>query len=106
MRLSHVTPAIALLLLMSACGASKEDNQVTETRMDNLDSLEGTISDDMINTDQSTDAAPVEGTTAGADTNDMETPKTEATKDAAGNGSDSADAKTSQTKTEETSESK
>ncbi|MFN3618699.1 hypothetical protein [Sphingorhabdus sp.] len=60
MRFSLLVPAFALLLLASACGDSKEDNQVTETRMDNLDSLEGTISDDMINTDESTDGTPVE----------------------------------------------
>ena len=60
MRLFRLVPAIAVFLLVSACGSSKEDNQVTETRMDNLDSLEGTISDDMINTDESTDEALVE----------------------------------------------
>jgi hypothetical protein len=59
MRFHYFVPAIALLTL-TACGGSKEDNQVTETRMDDLDSLEGTISDDMINTDESTDEAPVE----------------------------------------------
>lgn len=53
-------PLALALLTMSACGGNKEDNQVTETRMDDLDSLEGTISDDMINTDESTDEAPVE----------------------------------------------
>jgi hypothetical protein len=53
--------ALALALLtLSACGGNKEDNQVTETRMDDLDSIEGTISDDMINTDQSIDEAPLE----------------------------------------------
>jgi hypothetical protein len=51
---------IASFMLLSACGGSAEDNKVTETRMDDLDSLEGTISDDMINTDQSTDEAPVD----------------------------------------------
>ena len=55
MRLSRLMPALALLLLVSACGSSKEDNQVTETRMDNLESLKGTISDDMINTDEGND---------------------------------------------------
>ncbi len=59
MRFHYFVPAI-LLLALTACGGSKEDNQVTETRMDDLDSLEGTISDDMINTDESTDEAPVE----------------------------------------------
>jgi len=53
-----------MMLLLSACGGSKEDNQATETRMDNLDSLEGTISDDMINTDEAVDDVPVQ---SGAD---------------------------------------
>ena len=59
MRLYLIAPAFALLAL-TACGGAKEDNQVTETRMDDLDSLEGTISDDAINMDESTDEAPVE----------------------------------------------
>lgn len=54
---------IALLLFalpaLHACG-SGEDNKVTTTEMGDLDSVEGTISDDMINTDKSTDEAPVE----------------------------------------------
>ena len=66
MRISYFMPALAVALLLSACGSSKEDNQVTETRMDNLDSLEGTISDDMINTDESTDEAPVEAAPGGS----------------------------------------
>lgn len=57
MRLRIVISAAAVLLL-SACGSSKEDNQITETRMDDLDSLEGTISDDVVNVDESTDEAP------------------------------------------------
>ena len=64
MRFCNLTPALALMLLLSACGSSKEDNQATETRMDNLDSLEGTISDDMINTDEAIDDEPVQ---SGAD---------------------------------------
>ena len=51
---------VASLVMLSACGGTAEDNKVTETRMDDLDSIEGTISDDMINTDQSTDEAPVD----------------------------------------------
>ena len=64
MRFCNFTPALAMMLLLSACGSSKEDNQATETRMDNLDSLEGTISDDMINTDEAIDDVPVQ---SGAD---------------------------------------
>jgi len=60
MRLTIVAPAFAALLALSACGGGKEDNQVTKSRMDDLESLKGTISDDMINTDKSTDEAPVE----------------------------------------------
>jgi hypothetical protein len=56
----RTAPLALILFALAACGGNKEDNQVTETRMDNLDSLEGTISDDMINTDESTDEAPVE----------------------------------------------
>jgi hypothetical protein len=63
---SFITPCVlaASLAMLSACGGSTEDNAVTETRMDDLDSLEGTISDDMINTDESTDEAPVEAAPA------------------------------------------
>ena len=77
MRLSRLTPALALMLLVSACGSSKEDNQVTETRMDNLESLEGTISDDMINTDESTDEAPLDAAPAVAEPDKTEAPVTE-----------------------------
>lgn len=50
----------SLLPLLQACGGSGNDSKVTETRMDDLDSVEGTISDDMVNTDQSTDEAPID----------------------------------------------
>jgi hypothetical protein len=59
-RLVLSSALIASLALLSACGGGAEDNKVTETRMDDLDSLEGTISDDMINTDESTDEGPIE----------------------------------------------
>ena len=59
MRPALFAPAV-LLLTLAACGGSKEENQVTETRMDDIDSIEGTISDDAINMDESTDEAPVE----------------------------------------------
>lgn len=60
MRLCHFTSALAMMLLLSACGGAQEDSQATETRMDTLDSLEGTISDDMINTDEAVDDVPVQ----------------------------------------------
>ena len=62
MRLKSLMPVVALFAI-SACGGTKEDNQVTETRMDDLDSLEGTISDDIINLDTSTDEGPIEAAT-------------------------------------------
>lgn len=80
MRLSRLTPALALMLLVSACGSSKEDNQVTETPMDNLESLKGTISDDMINTDESTDEAPLDAAPAVAEPDKAEVPKMDAAK--------------------------
>lgn len=68
MRVTIIAPACAALLALTACGGGKEDNQVTETRMDNLENLKGTISDDMINTDESTDEAPVEAMPVSGDT--------------------------------------
>lgn len=66
MRRAHlsIAPLALALLTLTACGGSKEDNQITETRMDDIDSLEGTISDDAINLDASTDEAPVEAAPA------------------------------------------
>lgn len=68
MRFTIIVAAFAALLALTACGGGKEDNQVTETRMDNLENLKGTISDDMINTDESTDEAPVEAMPVSGDT--------------------------------------
>lgn len=59
MRANHFIVAI-LLVGLSACGDTPEDKQVTATRMDDLGSLEGTISDDMINTDMSNEEGPYE----------------------------------------------
>jgi len=58
---------VASLGLLGACGGNAEDNKVTETRMDDLDSIEGTISDDIINTDQSTDEALLDAAPAADD---------------------------------------
>jgi hypothetical protein len=88
----RVTP-IALVfasLSLAACGGSKEDNQVTETRMDDIDSLEGTISDDAINMDASTDEAPVE---AAPPPTDQPKPKTDKAEAKETGGPDKADIK-------------
>jgi hypothetical protein len=83
MRFCNFTPALALMLLLSACGGSTEDNQATETRMDNLDRLEGTISDDMINTDEAIDDVPVQS--------DADVSAPVASKEAASTKTDAAD---------------
>jgi hypothetical protein len=50
---------LAFTLMLAACGSS-EDAKVTETRMDDIDSLEGTISDEMVNTDELNEQPMVE----------------------------------------------
>ena len=54
---------IALTLLLAACG-NAEDSKVTETRMDDIDSLKGTISDEMVNTDELNEQPLVEAAPA------------------------------------------
>lgn len=59
--------AIALLVvstaLLAACsGGNSEDSKVTQTRLDDLDNIEGTISDEMVNTDESTDQPMIDNT--------------------------------------------
>jgi hypothetical protein len=67
--------------------------------MDDLDSLEGTISDDMINTDQSTDEPPLEAAPAGTE------PANTAAQDSETAGSGQADkSAASSTKTDTASE--
>ncbi len=80
MRRALILMAIALPAL-SACGGNDADSKVTETRMDDIDSVEGTISDEMIPTDEVTEMAPVEASAApaaakanGADKGDAEKP--------------------------------
>ncbi|MEQ1550990.1 hypothetical protein [Sphingorhabdus sp.] len=51
---------------LSACGGNDADSKVTETRMDDIDSVEGSISDEMIPTDEVTEQAPVEASAASA----------------------------------------
>jgi hypothetical protein len=50
---------LSLVLLLAACGGGDE-SKVTETRMDDIDSLQGTISDEMVNTDDLNEQAMVE----------------------------------------------
>lgn len=42
-------------------GSGGEASAVTQTRMDDIDKIEGTISDEMIDTSSSTDDAPLAG---------------------------------------------
>lgn len=63
MRRTLILLALALPAL-SACGGNDADSKVTETRMDDIDSIEGTISDEMIPTDEVTEMAPVEASAA------------------------------------------
>ena len=54
---------LAALLVLAACGdktadQSTQDAEVTETVMDNVDDLQGTISDDMITIDDIRSQAP------------------------------------------------
>lgn len=65
MRRALILLAFALPSL-SACGGNDADSKVTETRMDDIDSVEGTISDEMIPTDEVTEMAPVEASAAPA----------------------------------------
>ena len=54
---------LSVTLLLAACGGSDE-SKVTETRMDDIDSLQGTISDEMVNTDELNEQAMVEAAPA------------------------------------------
>ena len=54
---------LSFVLLLSACGGGDE-SKVTETRMDDIDSLQGTISDEMVNTDELNEQAMVEAAPA------------------------------------------
>ncbi len=65
MRRILTTALLLTLPLIHACsGDESEDSKVTQTRMDDVDNVEGTISDDMINTDESTETAPIDAAPA------------------------------------------
>ncbi len=49
----------------SNAGAAGESNAVTQTRMDDIDSLQGSISDEMIITDEATDEGALETAESG-----------------------------------------
>ena len=56
----NIALLLALPLIHGCSGGKSEDSKVTQTQMDDIDNVQGTISDDMINTDESTDIAPVD----------------------------------------------
>ncbi|NJM49808.1 MAG: hypothetical protein HC843_02085 [Sphingomonadales bacterium] len=59
--------ALLLLPALAACSSDKpeekiaEDSSVTQTRMDDIDKIEGTISDEMIDTSGDSEEAPLAG---------------------------------------------
>lgn len=89
MRRALLIMAIALPAL-SACGGNDADSKVTETRMDDIDSVEGTISDEMIPTDEVTEEAPVEASAAPAAAKPKSDEKAAAEKPAAAPAADAA----------------
>jgi hypothetical protein len=89
MRRALLIMAIALPAL-SACGGNDADSKVTETRMDDIDSVEGTISDEMIPTDEVTEEAPVEASAAPAAAKPKADEKAAAEKPAAAPSADAA----------------
>jgi hypothetical protein len=54
-------PALLLLIAtLAGCGESAVDSKVSETRIDDLDSLEGTISDEMVDTGSLNETAVID----------------------------------------------
>ncbi len=60
----RLSVAFILVATLSGCDsgnvAASNDEKVTQVPMGDIDSTEGTISDEMINTDESTDEAPLD----------------------------------------------
>ncbi len=54
-------PVLFVMSLLAGCSSETSgDNKLSQTRMNDIDSLEGTISDDIINTDQTNEEAPID----------------------------------------------
>jgi outer membrane biosynthesis protein TonB len=51
--------ALSSVSLAACSGEPAADSAVTETKMDSVDAIQGTISDEMIVTDDSSDQAPI-----------------------------------------------
>ena len=66
MRRTLMITALIILPALAACSQDKtespeENSAVTQTRMDDIDKIEGTISDEMIDTSETDDPAPLDG---------------------------------------------
>jgi len=74
-KFTRIAAAAAVALTISACSGNDapDAGDVTETRMDDVDVIDGTISDDMVDVDT---IKEVDAT--GAETDDMADKKTEA----------------------------
>lgn len=67
-KMKYMPSLLLLLICLSACDkmdtpddqSANTDNQVTETVLDDVDSIEGTISDAMINVEELDNSAPPE----------------------------------------------
>lgn len=69
MRRILIVAATASLGLITACSGGESENggearAVTQTRMDDIDKIEGSISDEMIDTNESGEEAPLAGSDA------------------------------------------
>jgi uncharacterized OsmC-like protein len=62
-----IAPMLLLIAPLAACGESAVDSQVSETRIDDLDSLEGTISDEMVDTTTLNEAALIDSSSSDDD---------------------------------------
>lgn len=81
-----VTTAAALALTISACSGNDapDSDNVTETRMDDIDVIDGTISDEMVDVDT------IKEGDATADENDTESESENAESSAGENDADAA----------------